>query len=374
MLVTGYSSSAAGSETAAVDTAKRAKVISDKVNADPKKPPSPASKILASRHGGVDHQGCQSVKEQIPPPLLLPWTAETFTDQSAHRSTLNELQGPGMSMNGPFDGFGEGFEPVSTGFFDQEGSIPADFAIDLSPLKIPSSTPSNTTPISFAVPGPIQAGDLQQYPNYFRPGSSESLAPEMSISSAPALAILSANPSMQASCQCLTSALSLLETLTIESARLSALSIARILHFKKRALMQCNILLDCERCSSVSSFIMLLVVFCEKMITSYERVLIVLKEQYLFRQGQQLDTSFASFEGDEESQMVLKDYDLDMEEQPCVFEGLASMQMRKLKKFLARVKAVLEQRNCEPHVMTVDSVEERLQQKLKLCDKRSNEH
>ena len=187
-----------------------------------------------------------------------------------------------------------------------------------------------------------------------------------------------------ASCQCLISALTLLETLAIESARPSAPTVARILHFKKRALAQCNTLLDCRRCSSVSSFIMLLVILCEKMITSYEQVLAVLTEQYNLRQSQLLGSAtryqpvesgndHAALGLDEERQVAVKDYDLDMEEQPCVFGGLASMQMRKLKTFLARVKTVLRQCHCDLHVVMVDSVGERLRQQLRLFDKSSNE-
>ena len=187
-----------------------------------------------------------------------------------------------------------------------------------------------------------------------------------------------------ASCQCLMSALTLLETLAIESARPSAPTVARILHFKKRALAQCNTLLECRRCSTVSSFIMLLVILCEKMITSYEQILAVLTKQYNLRQARLLGsaTRYQSVESgndhaahalDEERQVAVKDYDLDMEEQPCVFGGLASLQMRKLKTFLTRVKAVLRQCHCDLHVVMVDSVEERLRQQLRLFDKSSNE-
>lgn len=178
------------------------------------------------------------------------------------------------------------------------------------------------------------------------------------------------------SCQCLTSALSLLETLVTQSAQPSAPTVARILHFKKRALARCDVLLDCQRCSSLSSFIMLLVVFCEKMVTSYERILVVLRAQYKSRLGQSLEIaggSQATSERDEERRMAVKDYEVDMEEQSCVFGSLASMQMRKMKPFLARVKTVLRQWNCDLHVATVVAVEERLRQLLGLFDKDSNE-
>ena len=176
----------------------------------------------------------------------------------------------------------------------------------------------------------------------------------------------------QSPCQCLTSALSLLETLAIQSVQPSAPTVARILHFKKRALAQCDALLDCQRCSSLSSFIMLLVVFCEKMVTSYERVLVILTAQYKARQGGPSFAAAAS-ERDEERRMAVKDYDVDMEEQPCVFGSLASMQMRKMRAFLARVKGLLRRWNCELHVATVVSVEERLRQQLRLFDKDSHE-
>lgn len=186
----------------------------------------------------------------------------------------------------------------------------------------------------------------------------------------------STSSAAQSSCQCLTSALSLLETLAIQSAQPSAPTVARMLHFMKRALVQCDVLLDCQRCSSLSSFIILLVVFCEKMVTSYERVLVILTAQYRSRQGQPVEVagaSVATSERDEERRMAVKDYDVDMEEQPCVFGSLASMQMRKMKTFLARVKSVLRQWNCDSHVATVVSVEERLRQQLRLFDKDSNE-
>ena len=48
---------------------------------------------------------------------------------------LDELQSPGLPMSGLCDGLGEEFHPVTTGFFDLDGSISADFPIDLSPLK-----------------------------------------------------------------------------------------------------------------------------------------------------------------------------------------------------------------------------------------------
>ena len=215
--------------------------------------------------------------------------------------------------------------------------------------------------------------------------SSDSVRSEVAQPPGPELATLgpsnltdgSTSSATQSSCQCLTSALSLLETLAVQSAQPSAPTVARMLHFMKRALAQCDVLLDCQRCSSLSSFIILLVVFCEKMVMSYERVLVILTAQYRSRQEQSLIATggaAASSARDDERRMAVKDYDVDMEEQPCVFGSLASMQMRKMKTFLARVKSVLKQWNYDDHVATVVSVEERLRQQLRLFDKDSNEH
>lgn len=266
-------------------------------------------------------------------------------------------------------------------------------------LSIASSPPSNTVSRDAGGPDHERAEELQQQqdaPHHANPVTAVAslsrpcnparsevvLRPNFgsAISDAFKPDVGSTCSSPQISCQCLTSALSLLETLAIEIARASGPTIARILHFKKRALAQCNMLLDCQRCSSVSSFLILLVVFCEKMVTSYEQVLVILTNQYKSRQGLEPGSTSTTRQGgtfdpelEEERQMALKDYDLDMEEQPCVFGNLASMQMRKMGTFLARVKAVLRQWKCDPHIATVDSVEERLRQQLRLFNKDSNE-
>ena len=264
-------------------------------------------------------------------------------------------------------------------------------------LSIPSSPSSNHTTIDARDAGPakpvepgqrqspLHNGSLARMGDCVAPGarSSDGLRSEVAQHPGSQLATLgtsnltggSASPASQASCQCLTSALSLLETLATQSTQSSAPTVARMLHFKKRALAQCDVLLDCQRCSRVSSFIMLLVVFCEKMVTSYEQVLVILTAQYKARQGQSPENESGSAttpERDEERRMAVKDYDVDMEEQPCVFGSLASMQMRKMKAFLERVKTVLRQWNCDLHVATVVSVEERLRRQLSLFDKNSN--
>lgn len=251
-------------------------------------------------------------------------------------------------------------------------------------LSIPSSPPSNTDPRDVEGSGCERAEDFQQQQD--APYRASLVTTSGAVVSLPRpevvqkLNVGSTHSYPQASCQCLTSALSLLETLAIEIAWASGPTIARILNFKERALAQCNIFLDCPRCSSVSSFLILLVVFCEKMVTSYEQILAILTKHYKSHQGFVPVSPSATRQGGtvdselgEDRQMAVKDYDLDMEEQPCVYGNLASMQMRKMTTFLTRVKTVLRQWNCDPHIATVDSVEERLRQQLRLFNKDPNE-
>ena len=189
----------------------------------------------------------------------------------------------------------------------------------------------------------------------------------------PASSLKSSSGNM--SCQCFTSAMSLLETLAIEDVKPTLSSVAHLLHMKKRALMQCNTLLDCQRCSSVSSFMVLLIVLCQKLLASYERVLVILTEQYNRlserRRADELESppNAGNTDSDEERQMMVKDYDLDPAEEPCIFAGLASMQLRGLASFLARMRHVMRSWNWDPHVTMVDSVERRVREQLRLFDK-----
>jgi len=178
------------------------------------------------------------------------------------------------------------------------------------------------------------------------------------------------------SCQCFTLAMSLLETLAIEDVKPSLSSVAHLLHMKKRALVQCNKLLDCQRCSSVSSFMVLLIVLCQKILASYERVLVILTEQYnRISEGQRTNELEASTqnvggaESDEERQMMVKDYELDAAEEPCILGGLASSQLMRLLAFLIRIRHVLRSWNWDPHVAMVDSVEGRVREQLRLFSK-----
>ncbi|KAG6988953.1 aristolochene synthase [Physcia stellaris] len=421
---------------------KRARPASNGNQDDSRKPTRPAHSAAkasktVSKGDSVSQRHDQGVGKEISPPPSLSWTAESLGDPSNDVFMFDDLHNPDSAMDGIFDDLVGQVNPATNDFSSLDGpfTFPADFSGTLGPMKsmqetfdfydnpllprddshnassdtdntsngllsIPSSPPSNAASRDAGRPDPERAEELQQQQDASHRASPVTAVASISRPCDPARSEIAQRPNLgpatngafkpdvgstcsspQVSCQCLTSALSLLETLAIEIARASGPTIARILHFKKRALAQCNMLLDCQRCSSVSSFLILLVVFCEKMVTSYELVLAILTKQYKSRQGREpVGTSTTrshsgafDAELEEERQMAVKDYDLDMEEQPCVFGNLASMQMRKMRTFLARVKAVLRQWKCDPHIATVDSVEERLRQQLRLFNKDSNE-
>ena len=180
------------------------------------------------------------------------------------------------------------------------------------------------------------------------------------------------------SCRCLTSGLSLLEALSIEDAGVNLPSAARTLHLNKRALTQCKRLLDCEFCSGASNFMMLLIVLCQNIIGSYERVIFLLTEQFnklhskqnSERGSMQAEREYRDGAGErnhelgQRDRMTLGDYELDPEEEPCLFGELVLLQLRTLKTLLATIRVVLKSWNWDTHILMMDSVSERVRMQL----------
>lgn len=345
--------------------------------------PSTVSGASSADRDSADQLHNQEISNLISPRPSLSWAAGSVTNHSNHRSILDELPNTEFSLTGFLETLGgdslpnpantsgfEGLFPVSAGFSDIAYPLESGEKTNGEPdsaLNIGANDHSTAFDMGNSFSGsPVPNATLVSQGLLL-----DSFKPRMQGNAG-----LSKSLSTQGSCSCLLSALALLETIAIESARHSAPNVGRILQFKKQALAQCNKLLDCERCCSFSSFIMLLVVFCEKLITSYEQVLVVLTEQYKLRQTLLLqDPVGGSPESSgvrpEEFVMSVQDYNLDAEEQPCVFGSLAYMQMKKMNRFLARMKAILRQWKCHLHVVMVDSVEERLRQQLRLFEKDS---
>lgn len=151
-------------------------------------------------------------------------------------------------------------------------------------------------------------------------------------------------PTVPASCQCLTNVSCLLEILSIEAARLNMSRVGRLLHLEKRILSQCDMLLGCPSCSGLSHYISLLIILCQNVANSFGQMLALLTDQYLRLQAQRNsattpyshDNIGSILEG-KEQRIVVEDYDMDVEEQPCIFGALSLIQLKKLQTLLGRI-------------------------------------
>ncbi|KAI9879765.1 MAG: hypothetical protein M1830_007207 [Pleopsidium flavum] len=165
------------------------------------------------------------------------------------------------------------------------------------------------------------------------------------------------------SCPCMHTALGILENLEVKNSRLNLYAIDHVLCFKKRALAQCNAMLDCRNCNTLSGFMMLLVVICEKMVVSFERLATSCREQQEqhrtplgvggWRKSE--NTGLASGQS-----IFLGDYEVDLaEERWCLVRVLITLQMKNLGDLLVRLKRVASPWNWETHNTILGSIDRR---------------
>lgn len=137
-------------------------------------------------------------------------------------------------------------------------------------------------------------------------------------------------------CHCVDSALRLLEALEVKTSRVDARTIDHILCFGKRAMVECNRLLDCQACVANSSFMMLLVVICQKLVLTFEKLAhrISDEEQRLHDERKKIANPL-----NEESVVSLGAFRLDTQEEWWgVFGTLTVLQLRSLGILLDRLK------------------------------------
>ena len=172
-------------------------------------------------------------------------------------------------------------------------------------------------------------------------------------------------------CQCLTSVSCLLETLSVEVEKFGPRTIGRLVNIMKRVLIQCDTLLDCETCTNLSNYMMLLIILCQKIACSFDEVLAILTEQYKRlheRDSLSEDGTDASQEGDQEPQehrIIIQDYDLDVEEEPCLYGALTLIQVKKLRALLDRIRGMSR----TSHIIIIDRTEEQVKNQLRAYDK-----
>jgi hypothetical protein len=235
---------------------------------------------------------------------------------------------------------------------------------------------------------PIDVRQLSESDFFFPPWIQESpssneelplLIPARPPSQYPTPEMTPSNP-----CQCTTQVLSLLEAIVHHDTLGTLASVPADLSLNKRALVCCKKLLDCHQCSSNSSFVTLLILLCQQITTSYENIIGKLCEQfnevhpdhqftargddlsYLQAPAQERVREQTCNEGNilngltPDKRLPFKDYEVDVEEKPCVFGDLTSMQLKTLVLFLVNLRELARGWSWGTHVLMVDAVERRV--------------
>ncbi|PVH97983.1 hypothetical protein DM02DRAFT_616147 [Periconia macrospinosa] len=242
----------------------------------------------------------------------------------------------------------------------------------------PNSSSPTTAPESVIVPGSADKSS----PEPSRPTSSRAAfasTVDFAAITAPTSrqsTISVSPPAVQASCQCLTNVSCLLETLSIEAARLNTSRVGRLLHLEKRILSQCDMLLGCPSCSGLSHYISLLIILCQNMANSFGQMLALLTDQYLRLQAQRNSTNtpyshndISNILEDKEQRIFVQDYDMDVEEEPCIFGALSLIQLKKLQILLGRIKHTARAWKWDSHIAVVESTEQQVSKQITMYDK-----
>ncbi len=157
------------------------------------------------------------------------------------------------------------------------------------------------------------------------------------------------------SCLCQQRALSLLETLALEAHSSKTYTISDTLQSKKETLQQCALILDCNSCNRVSTFIILLIQICQKAIDSYVKLARALRD---FKQQLQNLTALNAVS------LVLGGYDVTSEEEACVLSSLTSLQLGKWKLFLGRLSKQCESVELKAHLALATDSEREVQMQI----------
>ncbi|KAL8661266.1 MAG: hypothetical protein Q9202_005750 [Teloschistes flavicans] len=228
----------------------------------------------------------------------------------------------------------------------------APFRPNAPPISSPTSTASATTPTTStptttksklsafsALPGSIVAQRNRESANFIHHTASGA-----------------------SSCRCMSTALDILEVLEIKNSKMSYEAIDGILSFKKRALNQCNVMLECQGCNSHSQFMMLLVVICDKMVASFERLSLSCREvhQQIAEVGDMKKAEgFTIVDG---KSLFVGEYEVDLDEERCyLVRQLVMLQLRNLATFELRLKGIANGWSWDAHKTMLATIDKRLQ-------------
>lgn len=223
-----------------------------------------------------------------------------------------------------------------------------------APINSPASTISATTPKS-TTPTTTK-GKLSSVSAAF-PGSIVAQRNREAANN-----MIRQTPAGASSCRCMSTALDILEVLEIKNSKMSLEAIDGILSFKKRALNQCNVMLECQGCNSHSQFMMLLVVICDKMVASFERLSLTCREvhQQITNVG---DTRKAEgFTIVDGKSLFVGEYEVDLDEERCyLVRQLVMLQLRNLATFELRLKGIANGWSWDAHKTMLATIDKRLQ-------------
>ncbi len=251
----------------------------------------------------------------------------------------------------------------------------SDFNYDLSVLPSPLHMPSPMD--SYLIDPEASPAQSQQFDQAsLRQSTAPLLTPESEVPGSLALArnrddVTSRSSSTASSlssqsCPCMHTALGILENLEVKNSRLNLYAVDHVLCFKKRALAQCNAMLDCRNCNALSGFMMLLVVICEKMVASFERLATSCREQQEQHQTPPGVGGWRKAEGTglaSGQSIFLGDYEVDLaEERWCLVRVLVMLQLKNLGNLLMRLKSVANPWNWETHRTILVSIDRRFRE------------
>ena len=187
--------------------------------------------------------------------------------------------------------------------------------------------------------------------------------------------------SNESSCQCVLSALNLLEKLQTEDHRSSSDTVDRTLELSKHALIECLALSSCQACMNTSWFTMLIVNLCQVVVASWGKAVSFLgtEQQNVHRcditsingEGQQ-DTVTDDVASPERLQArnlnaYLRSYEIDVSEQLYVFATLVRLHLSKWQAFLKRVKSVVSRLELATQSSMLDDLGRRISTQENIC-------
>jgi hypothetical protein len=270
--------------------------------------------------------------------------------------------------------------PYNFGIFDlpePEGPDVDTFYLSSNPDQ--ELTTSSTSLSSLTELGTLFFKDLFTAASSASYRSSSSTFPSPGSETSP-LQCRNSNPSIAPfaglkSCHCLTSVSTLLETLSIEAAQHTLQRIPKLLSIKKRILNECETLLLCPSCSLLSHYLSLHILLYQKMAHCFGQTLSLLTQQYHWLQAKRNahphhgpHYESQALIGADEHRMVIFDYDLDVDEEPCVLGALSLIQLRRLYALLGRMKGTARNWKWDSHVAIIDSTAHQVTGQMKLFD------